>query len=195
MKRESGFTLLEVIIAMAIFLFAYLGISRIFMSGYAGMRKAKNLSRGVYLAQNEMARLRAIKDPLYIGLETKDIEKYEKYEEKYEDESYRPLAGKSTEDPKPYITEEDFSRRTVSTESLEGIKEENGERFWGREMGDDEREMAILTPTIPYTRVVEREILDEMPKLVQVWVTVTWSDPHSPGSQEQVYNLTTYLAP
>jgi prepilin-type N-terminal cleavage/methylation domain-containing protein len=195
MKRESGFTLIEIIMAMAIFLFAYLFISRIFMTGFAAMRKARNLSRAVYLAQNEMARLRAIKDPLYIGLDEKDIETYEQYEEKYEDPKYKPLAGKSTEDPKPYITEEDFSRRTICIETREGLKEENGERFWGREEDDEEREMAILSPTVPYERTIEREIIDEMPKLVQVWVTVTWADPHTPGAEEQEYNLTTYLAP
>jgi hypothetical protein len=149
-----------------------------------------------------MARLRAIKDPLYIGLGGKDIETYEKYEDKSSDpdsdkydSKYRPLAGKSTEDPKPYITEKDFSRRTVCLETREGIEEENGERFWGREEADEEREMALLGPGIPYERKVEREIIDEMPKLVQVWVTVTWTDPHTPGAEEQEYSLTTYLAP
>ena len=195
MKRESGFTLIEIIMAMAIFLFAYLFISRIFMSGYGGMRRARNLSRAVYLAQNEMARLRAIKDPLYIGLERDDWETYEEYEVKYDDPKNRPLVGKSKEKPKPYITEKDFSRRTICIETREGIEEEEGERFWGREEGDEEREMAVLSPTIPYKRKVEREIIDEMPKLVQVWVTVTWEDPRTLGAEEQEYSLTTYLAP
>lgn len=189
LKEEEGLTLLEILIAMIIFVTAYLFVSKMFIQSYRGMKKANKLSVAIRLGQNEMARLRGIKDPLYIGLTEKEIDKYE------DSDNTRPLAGKSTESPKPFIVQEEFSQREVCRETREEIENKNGERFWGRKESAEAREMANVSETINYVRIVEREIVDEMPKLVQVWVTVTWTEPQVAEAEEENYVLTTYLTP
>lgn len=152
-KNIKGLTLIEVLITVAFISLLYVFVVQIFFQGFRNINDGDIKNEGVMLAKNEMVRLSTIENPLYIGLEQMN-------------------GGEDL------IAKLKAKEITVYDLVDQGIIQLNTRQAINTEIGEHSEDIkkANLIGMV-FKRETEWEVKDIRPVLVQIWITVSWSDP------------------
>lgn len=143
-RKRKGFSLLEVMLGMAIFTFAFTFIALMFFEGNRYLLRSREKAIALRLAQNKMALMKSYKNPLYIEMTKNEIEACE---------NGQPVPSNiDVHDRKEIKNQEDTKEKGPLKEDI----------------------VLVSKGDIEFARKVDTAILDDYPPLVQVWVTVEW---------------------
>lgn len=152
---RQGFTLVEILITVAFMALAYSFVAQLFFSGFRSISIGDVRNEGVRLARNELVRISSIENPLYIRLLT------------------LPDGQQMIDDLKSRVISpiDLVNDGTIPLNELQQIGE-----IETKENSDD---MAKANSGFIFTRKVEWLVEDVEPVLVNIKITVNWSDPRS----------------
>lgn len=144
---KKGFTLIEVVVALAFISLVYVFVVQIFFSSYKNITFGDVQSQGVLLAKNQMIKLASYKNPLHIGLSIADI------------------------------NDLDAQRVTPYQLKERGVIELNVRKLVSEDTINNSDEVRDASRRVDFVRKTEWSVEDVQPVLVHIWVTVSWTDP------------------
>lgn len=144
---KKGFTLIEVVVALAFISLVYVFVVQIFFSSYKNITFGDVQSQGVLLAKNQMIKLASYKNPLHIGLSIADI------------------------------NDLDALRVTPYQLKERGVIELNVRKLVSEDTSSNSDEVRDASRRVDFVRRTEWSVEDVQPVLVHIWVTVSWTDP------------------
>jgi len=152
--KDKGFTLVEVLIAVAFIALVYSFVVQLFFGGFKDINVGDIQEESARLANNELIRLSSIENPLYIYLlELPDGAEI----------IYKLKAGIMM--PNQLVEEGIITLKTTQTVGQLQDSSNNSEM------------RSSSATRANYTRLVEWTVEDVDPVLVGIKVTVAWSDP------------------
>lgn len=156
-----GFTLIEILITVAFMAMAYAFVAQLFFSGFKSVSIGDVRNEGVRLARNEMVRLSSIENPLYIRLLT------------------LPEGAKIIQDLKDGIIApiDLVNDGTIPLNELQEVGE--------TEDNTNCEEISKANSGFNFTRKVEWMVEDVEPVLINIRITVNWTDPRNEIKEDE----------
>ena len=165
--RSSGFTVIEILVAMVIFTIAYAAIANMLVQGVMGKKKGTARAIAIQLANNQLKMLNALPQPLYIGLPWDEVQdmlgNVSAVYERYKDSEGN------------YLPDEEW---------IEVDSEHNLYPLNAQTDADELKSMSEAAGVL-FTRTLEKKVVSVAPCFVHIRIKISWIDENNDNEEQR----------